>query len=285
MDHILTGLDLIVLNASLGLNLSDIFNPMSALNYFFFGKGPWTLSGIEVLGTFHSSLHANKSTVPDLQLMVLPLGISKDNGFILKKTMGISDEVYNKYFAPFSHQNTITIAPVLLHPKSSGELRLQSSNSFDKPLIDPKYLSNEDDIDTLIEGLYFVKKLLNTTIMRVHGASLNRRSFPGCENHVFDTRKYWKCYIKHLTLTSYHPVGTCRIGDVVDAAFRVYNMRNLYVVDASVLPSLPSGNTNAPVIALAQRAARIFKRKRKEKRNIRKQPISYNICYIFNICT
>ena len=67
--------------------------------------------------------------------------------------------------------------------------------------------------------------------------------------------------------------------------YRVYNMRNLYVVDASVLPSLPSGNTNAPVIALAQRAARIFKRKRKEKRNIRKQPKSYNICYVFNICT
>ena len=61
-------------------------------------------------------------------------------------------------------------------------------------------------------------------------------------------------------------------------------MRNLYVVDASVLPSLPSGNTNAPVIALAQRAARIFKRKKKEEKNKRKQPKSYNICYIFNIC-
>ena len=56
-----------------------------------------------------------------------------------------------------------------------------------------------------ILGLYFVKKFLNTTIMRIHGASLNRRSFPGCEKHVFDTRKYWNCYIKHLPLTSYHP--------------------------------------------------------------------------------
>jgi len=60
--------------------------------------------------------------------------------------------VYSKYFASFSHQNTVTIAPVLLHPKSSGELQLQSNDSFHEPLIDPKYLSNEDDIDILIEG-------------------------------------------------------------------------------------------------------------------------------------
>ncbi|XP_011688335.1 PREDICTED: glucose dehydrogenase [FAD, quinone]-like isoform X2 [Wasmannia auropunctata] len=286
MDHILTGLDLVILNTSLGLNFSDIFNPISAFNYFFFGKGPWTSSGVEVLGTFQSPLHANESTVPDLQLMMLPLGVSKDNGVILKKAMGISDEVYSKYFAAFSHQDTITIAPVLLHPKSSGELRLQSSDFFHEPLIDPKYLSNEDDIDTLIEGIYFVKELLNTTVMRAHGASLNRRVFPGCENHVFDTRDYWRCYIQQLTLTSYHPAGTCRIGDVVDTTFKVYNIKNLYVVDASVLPSLPSGNINAPVIALAQRAARILieRRKAEQKRNLQKQSKSYYVCYVFNIC-
>lgn len=61
-------------------------------------------------------------------------------------------QVYNKYFTTFSYENTVTIAPVLLHPKSSGELRLQSIDPFDDPLIDPKYLSNIDDIDTIIEG-------------------------------------------------------------------------------------------------------------------------------------
>lgn len=56
--------------------------------------GPWTSAGVEVLGTFHSALHTNKATIPDLQLMVLPLGAAKDHGFILKRAMGISDEVY-----------------------------------------------------------------------------------------------------------------------------------------------------------------------------------------------
>ncbi|XP_011260567.1 glucose dehydrogenase [FAD, quinone] isoform X1 [Camponotus floridanus] len=285
MDHILTGLDLIMLNTSLGLNFSDISNPMSALNYFLFGRGPWTSAGVEVLGTFHSALHTNKSTIPDLQLMVLPLGAAKDYGFILKRAMGISDEVYNKYFDSLSNENTITIAPVLLHPKSSGELLLQSSNPFDEPLIDPKYLSNKEDIDTLIEGLYFIKKLLKTNALKSYGASLNKKCFPGCENHTFDTREYWKCYVQHLTLTSYHPVGTCRMNDVVDKSFRVYNTKNLYVVDASVLPSLPSGNINAAVLMLAQRAAQIIKGKKiKEKKNMQKQYKSYNICYIFNVC-
>ncbi|XP_014477968.1 PREDICTED: glucose dehydrogenase [FAD, quinone]-like [Dinoponera quadriceps] len=261
IDHILTGVDLVTLNVSLGLNLLEILNPISAFNYFFYGEGQWTSSAIEVLGTFHSALNKNKSVAPDLQLMVLPFGISKDNGIIFKRAMGISDEVYSKYFTPLLHENTMIIAPVLLHPKSSGELRLKSNDPSDEPLIDPKYLSDEDDIETLIEGLYFVKKLLETNALRAYGASLNKNPFPGCENEVFDTKEYWRCYVQHLTLTSYHPASTCRIGDVVDPSFKVYNMTNLYVVDASVLPSLPSGNINAVVIALAQKAARMFRGK------------------------
>jgi len=65
--------------------------------------GPWTSSGIEILGTFHSSLQTNESIAPDLQLMALPLGVSNDNGFILKKGMGISDEVYISYLYSSKH--------------------------------------------------------------------------------------------------------------------------------------------------------------------------------------
>ncbi|XP_020294039.1 glucose dehydrogenase [FAD, quinone]-like isoform X2 [Pseudomyrmex gracilis] len=286
VDHVLTGLDLVVLNTSLGLNLFDILNPISAINYFLFGEGPWTSAGIEVLGSFYSALHTNKSAPPDLQLMVLPLGASEDHGFILKNTIGISDEVYNEYFASLSYENTVTIAPVLLHPKSNGEIQLRSNDPADKPLIDPKYLSNKDDIDTLVEGLYFMKELLNTSVMRTNGVSLNKKPFPGCKNHVFDTRDYWRCYVQHLTLTSYHPAGTCRMDNVVDASFKVYNMKNLYVVDSSVLPSLPSGNINAAVIALAQKAAIMFKYKRKAKvnQNLQRRYKSYRMCYVFNIC-
>nr|XP_031847436.1 glucose dehydrogenase [FAD, quinone]-like [Nomia melanderi] len=259
VDHILTGIDLVTLNETVGLNMADTLNPISAMKYFLFGEGPWTSTGVEVLGTFHSSFKTNITDVPDLQIMAMPLGVSKDNGIVLRKAMGISDKVYNEYFAPLAYKNTVTIAPVLLHPKSTGEVKLHSTNPSDPPLINPKYLTNKDDIALLVDGLQFVKKLVRTNAMKTLGASIYEKHFPGCEKEKFDSVKYWECYIQHLTLTSYHPAGTCRMGDVVDQKFKVYGMRNLYVIDASVLPSLPSGNINAAVLMLAEKAAHTFK--------------------------
>ncbi|KAK9308829.1 hypothetical protein QLX08_001258 [Tetragonisca angustula] len=279
VDHVLTGIDLIMLNTSTGFSMTSTLNPMSIVNYFFFGKGPWTFTGVEVLGTFHSSMQKNISSTPDLQIMVMPLGLSRDNGVVLKEAMGISDEVYNEYFAPNSYKNTITIAPVLLHPKSEGEIKLRSNNSFELPLIDPKYFSNTDDIATLIDGLQFIKKLVETNAMKSIGAFIYKKHFPGCENEIFDSIKYWECYIQHLTLTSYHPAGTCRMGDVVDQMFKVYGTKNLYVVDASVLPVLPSGNINAAIIMIAEKAAHIIKQNAKVHINYTKCSKSYNYYY------
>lgn len=152
VDHILTGIDLVILNISLPLSLMDAINPLSALNYFVHGEGPWTAAGIEAMGTFHSVSQKNTFSAPNLQLMILPIGISKDNGIVLRKAMGISDEIYDEYFAPLTNKEAVTLAPVLLHPKSKGEIKLRNSNPAEDPLIDPKYLSNEEDIATLVEG-------------------------------------------------------------------------------------------------------------------------------------
>ncbi|XP_035730632.1 glucose dehydrogenase [FAD, quinone]-like isoform X1 [Vespa mandarinia] len=285
MDHVLTGIDLVRLKTSLSISMTNVLNPMALLNYFFFGKGPWTSSGIEVLGTFHSTLQENKFSKPDLQLMILPLGISTDYGIVLKEAMGISDEVYGKYFSPLENDNVVTIAPVLLHPKSLGEMKLRSKDPSDEPLIDPKYLSNKYDIDALIDGIQYLKKLINTNAMKKLGASLYKKSFPGCEANEFDSLEYWECYVRHLSLTAYHPAGTCRMGDVVDTSFRVYNIKNLYVVDASVLPSLPSGNINAALIMMAKKAVDILKQiKNKQLHSFRNYNNTSLLCYTFNIC-
>ncbi|ERL92202.1 hypothetical protein D910_09522 [Dendroctonus ponderosae] len=93
-------------------------------------------------------------------------------------------------------------------------------------------------------------------------------SFLGCEEFPFDSEKYWECYIRQLTITSYHPVGTCKMGrkedasTVVDFTFQVSvkGINKLYAVDGSVLPTLPSGNINGPIMMLAEMAADLVKK-------------------------
>ncbi|XP_011499717.1 PREDICTED: glucose dehydrogenase [FAD, quinone]-like, partial [Ceratosolen solmsi marchali] len=258
MDHIITGVDLVILNTSVALSIADIINPFSLLEYYLFKTGPWTSSGVDVIGTLHSQLQNNKTSVPDLQIMTFPVGLSQDNGVLLRKNLGISDKIFNEYFAPLVYKTAVTIAPVLLHPQSIGEIQLRSSDFHDNPIIDPNYLSEEEDVLKLVDGIEFIKRLINTKAMKELGAILYEKPFPGCENITFDTINYWKCYIKHLTFSTYHPIGTCRMGDVVDSKFRVYETKNLYVVDASVFPKLPSGNINAPVVMLSEKAAGLF---------------------------
>ncbi|XP_015122039.1 glucose dehydrogenase [FAD, quinone] [Diachasma alloeum] len=258
IDHVLTGIDLVTLNSSLSVSITELLKPTSALRYFLLGEGPWTSTGLEVVGTLHTRSINNTNNHPDVQLMVMPVGISQDNGAQLRKYMGISDEVFGEYFSPLAHKTGITLAPVLLHPKSTGEIKLRSKNPEDDPLINPNYLSQEEDVATLIDGLMLVEELVNTKSMKTLGAEMNRRKFPGCEDYEFGGRNYWECYIRHLTLTSYHPAGTCSIGKVVDKNFRVYNTRNLYVVDTSVIPRLPSANINAAVMKLASKAVKLL---------------------------
>lgn len=263
IDHVTTGLDLVLLNKSINFGISDLMNPMNAWYYLTKGSGLWTTSGCEALAILNTQEKKSNDSdffnaLPDLQLMVLPVGISTDHGTHLRNAIGITDHVWDSYFSKILLKNAVTILPIVLHPKSKGTVRLSSNNPLDLPLIDPKYFSNDEDVETILRGINVIKKLLETKAMSDLGASLNRNHFPGCESYAFDSRDYWICYVKHLTLTTYHPAGTCRMGSkddvsaVVDYDFRVKGMKNLFVADASLFPTLPSGNINSAVALLAK---------------------------------
>ncbi|XP_021933322.1 glucose dehydrogenase [FAD, quinone]-like isoform X2 [Zootermopsis nevadensis] len=260
-DHVTTGLDLVLLNRSLPLSLGAVASPVSFFKYFLFGQGPWTFPGCEALAVVHTNLSDGETEPPDLQLMVLPTGISSDGGVHLRKALGISDKLWNEYFSPLYGQHVASLMPVLLHPKSMGEILLRSSNPEEPPLIQPNYLTHPRDVETLYHGIELVKKLLRTKPMQEFGARLNDKPLPGCESFPFDSKKYWECYIRHLTLTSYHPAGTCKMGPksdfgaVVNSNLMVHNTHRLFVVDASVMPSLPSANINAAVMMIAEKGA------------------------------
>lgn len=151
-DHVTTGLDLILLNQSLPLSLCAMASPVSMLKYFLFRQGPWTFPGCEAVAVVHTNLSNHEVDPPDLQLMVLPTGISVDGCVHLRKALGISDTLWNEYFSPLLGQPVVSLMPVLLHPKSVGEVLLRSSNPEDPPLIQPNYLTHPQDVETLYHG-------------------------------------------------------------------------------------------------------------------------------------
>ena len=156
---------------------------------------------------------------------------------------------------------------LLLHPKSRGFVRLNSSDPLDPPLIDPKYLSEEEDVKTLIRGLRLLARLYAAPAMRHLQPRLLNISLPGCTFPPSDTSDgYLECVARGFTQTFYHASGTCRMGSptsdaaaVVDPELRVIGMQGLRVVDASVFPTMPSGNPQATVYAVAERAAVLIK--------------------------
>ncbi|XP_070540940.1 alcohol dehydrogenase [acceptor]-like [Ptychodera flava] len=152
----------------------------------------------------------------------------------------------------------------LLHPKSTGNVRLHSRDPLDYPIIDPHYLEDPSDIKTMIKGVRVIQKLVNSEAVKNFGISPAYFQFPNCP-HEMDSDEYWEHVIRHISLTYHHAVGTCKMGAeddvsaVVNPALRVRGLENVRVVDASVMPHLTSGNTNAPTIMIAEKGADLIK--------------------------
>ncbi|XP_035775487.1 glucose dehydrogenase [FAD, quinone]-like isoform X3 [Anopheles albimanus] len=157
----------------------------------------------------------------------------------------------------------LVIFAVLLNPKSWGSIRLRTAQALDKPTIDAGYLEHPDDVKQLIGGIRVQERIMGTYTLSTLVPELVKLDLPGCS--TFDTDRYWECYVRELGVTLYHPVGTARMGPkddpdaIVDPRLRVHGIRGLRVIDASVMPEIVSGNTNAPVIMIAEKASDMLK--------------------------
>ena len=145
----------------------------------------------------------------------------------------------------------------LLRPKSYGSVTLASSDPMAAPVIDPNFLAERDDVDRLVRGFKLVRKILAQPAL----AGLDGQESAASASAKTDEQI--EQFIRNHADTIYHPVGTCRMGsgpmDVVDAQLRVHGVQGLRVVDASIMPRIVGGNTNAPTIMIAEKAAEMLK--------------------------
>jgi choline dehydrogenase len=204
--------------------------------YAFKGNGALTM-GVTAAMVFSRSREGLSS--PDLQLLYTPTSYTGRVIGDLEKKPGIS----------------VAICPV--RPESRGTIMAENPDPMARPIIRPNYLSAENDSHVLFSGIQQTKSILEAPALAK--VSLGQ-TVPTRDINTVEDAKQWA---KDEGATIYHPVGTCKMGEdamsVVDSRLRVHGFEGLRVVDASVMPTVTTGNTNAPTIMIGEKAAAMIK--------------------------
>ncbi len=204
------------------------------LQYFLFRTGPLTLSASQVYVFTNTSLDGSR---PNIQFHMQPLSADKPG-----------DGVH-----PFS---AFTMSICNLRPESRGEVTINSADPTQLPKIIPNYLSTEGDRKIAIDSIKVARKIAEADSLKKH---ILDEYVPG-QSFISDEELLEAA--KNNSQSIYHPVGTCKMGDdensVVDEQLKVHGISGLRVVDASIMPELVSGNTNAPTMMIAEKAAEMI---------------------------
>lgn len=216
------------------------------------------LSSTGIVGTAFVRSELTKTLYPDIQIHI---GAFQPNLGGKDLNSSILESIYHKHSVP-----GISLFLVLLHPKGRGKLTLKSQDPFDSPVIVPNELDNKEDIDVLVKAIQLAEMLFETKAMRQIGTNSNRfKNAKVCVDHGFRSRAFYECLVTHLTKQFSHYTSTCKMGpeddkdSVVDPTLKVKGIKGLRVVDASVIPNAISGNTHAPVIMIAEKAADLIR--------------------------
>ncbi|HEX5567149.1 MAG TPA: GMC oxidoreductase, partial [Streptomyces sp.] len=209
--------------------------PFHALQYGLYRTGPATAT-VTQAGAFLSSSDDVRS--PDIQLHFLPAYVVWEDG---SRT------------AARVKGHGFTILACNVRPRSRGDVRLVSADPADMPAVDPNYLDDPQDWEVTLEGFEWIRKVLSAPAFRSY---VRKEHMPGA--HV-RSEKDIRDYIRAWAKTDYHPVGTCKMGNdelaVVDSRLRVHGLEGLRVIDSSIMPTIISGNTQAPAIMIGEKGA------------------------------
>lgn len=210
----------------------------AGIQYILTQTGPLTLAASQVAIFTHSSLGVQDKVAskrPDIQFHFQPLSADKPG-----------DGVH-----PFS---AFTSSVCQLRPFSKGRISIQSNNPLDYPSIQSNYLSDERDHSVIVNGIKVARKIIQSKAL---SSCITEEYVPG---HQYQSDAELLEVARNYSQSIYHPVGTCRMGidskeSVVNPRLQIHGLQRLRVVDASIMPSIISGNTNAPAIMIAEKGA------------------------------
>lgn len=265
-DHIAVGGLAFLIDYPVSIVMNRLVNVNSALRYAITENGPLTSNvGIEAVG-FISTKYANKTDDwPDIEFMITATSTSSDGGTQVKTAHGLSDEFYNEVFAEINNRDLFGVFPMMLRPKSKGVIKLKSKNPLEYPLIYHNYLTHQEDVDVLREGVKAAIAFGETATMKRFGARFHSKPWPNCKHLPHFTDDYWNCVVRQYTMTIYHMSCSAKMGPrtdplaVVDQDLKVYDIEGLRVIDASIMPEITNGNINAPVIMIGEKGADLIK--------------------------
>ncbi|RDJ05774.1 GMC family oxidoreductase [Rhizobium grahamii] len=206
----------------------------AGLQYLMFKSGPVSTTGVETCAFYDPDGNNDR---PSIQMFCVP------TVYLDRDVMGTEPG------------DGVTINSLLLRPKARGSVTLASSDPFDNPIVDTQIFGHPDDLRLTMAGFRFARTVLDASPMR---DLIDREIFPGAE---VTSDEAVAAHCKRTVKTGYHPVGTCKMGKdtdqeaVLDTNLRVRGTHGLRVVDASLMPTIVSGNTNAAVMAAAGKAA------------------------------
>lgn len=223
-------------------------NLKHGLNFILRRRGPLTTS----IGHAHALVKTRADLeTPNVQIILTPFTFENRGDHV-----------------EISGDKSIGFAIGIMRPRTRGQIRLRSASAADRPIIQHELLGDPEDLRELLEGFRLSRKILQQEVFKPFYVD---EKLPG---KGIDTDEELEEFARNTAFPMYHPIGTCKMGNddlaVVDHNLKVKDMLNLWVADASIMPTLPSGNTNATVIMIGEKASDLIKKqliKQRERSN------------------
>ncbi|XP_030036085.1 glucose dehydrogenase [FAD, quinone] [Manduca sexta] len=267
MDHIAAGgLQFMVRSQNITLTTEYILSHLDLVfKWMQNHKGPLSVpGGCEALVFLDLKDKFNSSAWPDMELLFIGGGLNSDP--LLPRNFGFDEQIYADTYGPLGKSDTFMVFPMLMRPKSKGRVMLQSRNPKAHPSLIPNYFEYEEDLLKIVEGIKVAIEIARQPAMKKMGAKLYDVPIEDCLKYgPFGSDAYFACQAQMFTFTIYHQSGTCKMGvkgdpsAVVDPRLRVHGIAKLRVIDASIMPEIVSGHTNAPVYMIAEKGADMIK--------------------------